>query len=74
MMNLIPPIGWFGLASKHDLIELEARIESRIESLESRIDGKLHRLRADLMRSFTTWLFASQVAVIASIGLLISVQ
>lgn len=26
MMNLIPPIGWFELASKHDLLELEGRL------------------------------------------------
>lgn len=26
MTNLIPPVGWFELASKHDLDELEGRL------------------------------------------------
>jgi len=63
MMNLIPPVGWFELASKRDLDELAGRL-----------DGKLDRLRSDLMRTLGTWLFASQAAVIASLGLLITLR
>ena len=40
MMNLTPPVGWFDLASKHDLLEMEGRIE-----------GKLARLESSLMRA-----------------------
>ena len=81
MMNLIPPVGWFELASKGDLLELERRLDHRFESLdlrfesvESRIDGKLDRLRSDLMRTLGTWLFASQAAVITALGLLITLR
>ena len=60
MMNLIPPISWFELASKHVLLELEGRL-----------DGRLARLEASLTRSFVTWLLASQVTVVAVVGLLV---
>lgn len=63
MMNFIPPVGWFELASKHDLLELEGRL-----------DGQLARLESSLMRSFTTWLLASQATVIAAVGILISLR
>jgi hypothetical protein len=65
MINLIPPIGWFELASKHDLLELEGR-------LVSQVDGKLARLESSLMRGFVTWLLASQATVVTvMIGLVV---
>ena len=51
--NQNPPIRWFELASKHDLVELEGRI-----------DGKLARLESSLTGAFVTWLLASQAAMI----------
>ena len=64
MMNLTPPVGWFELASKHDLLELEGRI-----------DGKLARMESSLMRSFTTWLLASQATVVTvMVGLLVALR
>ena len=44
MMNLIPPIGWFELASKHDLAELEGRIDGKLARLESSLKGSVHHL------------------------------
>jgi hypothetical protein len=35
-----------------------------------RVDAKLDRLRSDLLRTFGTWLFASQAAVIVAVGVL----
>lgn len=63
MMNLIPPVGWFELASKHDLLELEGRI-----------DGRLARLESSVTRSFVTWLLASQATVVAAVGLLVALR
>ena len=65
MMNLIPPVGWFELASKHDLLELERR-------LTGDLDGRLARLESSLTRSFITWLLASQATVVAAVGLLVT--
>jgi hypothetical protein len=85
MMSLVPPVGWADLATKHDLAELETRLEarlgarmdgleSRFDALESRVDSKLDRLRADLMRTFVTWLLLSQAGVIAAVGALLAVM
>ena len=68
MMNLIPPIGWFELASKHDLVELEGR-------LDARLDAQLAQLESSLMRGFITWLLASQATVVTVVvGLLLALR
>ena len=68
MMNLIPPVGWFELASKHDLLELEGR-------LTNQVDGKLAQLESSLMRGFITWLLASQATVVTvMVGLLLALR
>jgi hypothetical protein len=97
MMNLVPPVGWAEIATKHDLAELEDRLtarfdarfgvldgrfgvldggfealDGRFEALEYRFDSKLDRLRSDLQRTFVTWLFLSQAAVITAVGVLLA--
>ena len=68
MMNLIPPVGWFELASKHDLLELEGR-------LIHATDAKLSQLESHLMRGFVTWLLASQATVVTvMVGLLVALR
>jgi len=68
MMNLIPPVGWFELASKHDLLELEGR-------LINATDAKLSQLESHLMRGFVTWLLAGQATVVTvMIGLLVALR
>jgi hypothetical protein len=72
MMNLVPPVGWAEVATRHDLDELEARLTTRIEALENRFDAKLNVLRSELLRTLGTWLFASQAALIAAISVVIA--
>jgi hypothetical protein len=72
MMNLMPPVGWADIATKHDLAELEARLTARFEVLDHLFDSKLDHLRSDLQRTFVTWLFLSQAAVIAAVGVLLA--
>jgi hypothetical protein len=54
---------------------LEARLDARIDTLDARLDAKLEsrlgEFRADLLRTFGTWLFASQAAVIAAVTLVL---
>jgi len=56
---------------------LEARMDARFDAIDARFaagDEKfatmaaLHELRSDLQRTFVTWLFASQAAVIAAVA------
>ena len=62
MMELIPPTGSSELATRRDLEELAARFDG----MASKTD--LAELRSDLLRTLGTWLFVSQAAVIAAIG------
>jgi hypothetical protein len=87
MISLLPPTGWGDVATRRDLQMAEARLDAKIDTLEARLDAKLDtlearldarfearlgELRSDLMRTFGTWLFASQAAVIAVVTLLVT--
>ena len=63
--------------TQRNLDDLEARLTARIDSVDRRmdveLDAKLERLRSELLRTFGTWLFASQATVIAALSLVIAV-
>ena len=68
MMELMPPAGAAELATKRDLDDLERRLAARFDTQDARFDAKLEAMRSATLRTVGTWLFASQAAVIAAIG------
>lgn len=80
MMNLLPPVGWADVATKHDLglihtrlDQIDARfaqVDARFDHLEARIDRFDDRLHAMSTR-FITWLLTSQATVVAATAALV---
>ncbi len=87
-MNLIPPAGWADVATTADLAaeiaglrgavaagfaEVRGESKAQIAGLRADIAEELASVRSDLLRTFGTWLFASQAGVIAAVAVLSSV-
>ena len=70
MMSLLPPVGWGDVATRRDLDLLETRIDAKFDQVEARFEAKL----GQVMRTFGTWLFASQAAVLAAVSLLFALR
>jgi hypothetical protein len=86
MMRMLPPVGWGDVATKRDLGDVRRDVDDvrreveavrrdlreLEERLGARMDAKLGALRSDLLRTFGTWLFASQAAVIAAVTMVVA--
>ena len=46
LMSMLPPVGWADVATKHDLLQLEERLELRLEA-------KLEHMTRELTIRFT---------------------
>ena len=48
VMELLPPVGWADIATKHDLYALEERLELRIETFAATLRAEISELRAEM--------------------------
>ncbi|HVM14206.1 MAG TPA: hypothetical protein VM287_07740 [Egibacteraceae bacterium] len=46
LFGYLPPVGWADVATKHDLLQLEERLNARIGAVEERFDALEERLDA----------------------------
>lgn len=81
-MELIPPTDWTDLATKRDLAdqqlvfkrdltEVRTELKGDIAELRTELKSDIATVKGDLLRTFGTWLFASQAGVVASVALLV---
>jgi hypothetical protein len=78
MMSLLPPVGWGDVATKGTSTSRSRRRATTSMCCGRTFDGsklastpsRLRQEMRELLRTFGTWLFASQAAVIAVVSLL----
>ena len=69
LIELLPPVGWADVATKQDLLALEARFTLRFEGLEARmgkVEDKVDELSREL-RAQTWKLMTLMVAVVGTV-------
>ena len=71
LMELLPPVGWADVATKHDLAHLEALVNARFEAVEGRVDRVDGRLD-DMAREIRAQTWKMMTLMVAVVGVVVA--
>ena len=71
MMELLPPVGWADVATKHDLAHLETVMNMRFEAADTRMEGLEVRLE-ELAREVRTLPWKMMTLMVAVVGVVVA--
>ncbi|MGH9188136.1 MAG: hypothetical protein ACRD0U_20390 [Acidimicrobiales bacterium] len=72
MMELLPPVGWAEVATKHDLDALRAATKSDLATMRAETGEDIQRDLGQFRRDVITWILAANGIQTAVVGVLLS--
>lgn len=78
MMELLPPVGWADVATRHDIVSVRQDLEAlrsnvslMLEAQDERFERRFAQIEAHVSRTVATWMLAGMGVQTAVIGLVV---
>lgn len=73
LMNLLPPVGWADVATKHDLDLQRELLEARLDTVRTELQGDIGRLRAEVKADLETALRQQTITFVTVVAVLLGI-